>query len=364
MRLKSTAGTASYWILLVLFFVTSGACSEPVPEPQRTVAPGTSVRDLVKALDTSIHFYGRVLDQDGRPVAGAVISGGIRHFSAISPYFMGSKKLDVKTDQGGFFEISGYRGSDLFIGGISKDGYEYILSQNTVTSFDYGGSVELPFIPDENNPVTFWLRRKLNGRTYLIKEKHWDFEVKVEDSGKARGYDFIENKRTRSPEDRPSTKWSEVCDLRYLATFEEETEDWRVVLHPCGQSGGIVVSDQVLYEAPEDGYQQEWIFVAKDLTLFPLHYIYLKSRSPSIFTRIELTYINVNEKHVRLYGNFSTNPYGDRVLDAVDIPLEPKQRYQLEQQLKSEAQTALAEGRLPPRPKIMALIEAAKRGEE
>lgn len=364
MCLKSTTRTVWYWVLIFLSTVASGACSEPNSEEGSARERRDNVVDLVKSFDTSIHFYGRVLDQDGRPVEGAVVEVGIRHFSLTGTYFMGSKKLEVTTDQGGFFEILGYRGSDLFIGGISKDGYEYILSQNRVNSFDYGGSVEPPFIPDEGNPVVFRLRRRLTRRTFLIKEKHWGFGVNVEDSGMTRGYDFIENKRTRSPEDRPSKKWSEVCDLKYLATFEKETGKWEVVLSPCGPGGGILVSDQLLYEAPEDGYELEWAFVAEDLTLPKMHYLYMKSRSPLIFTRLDFTDINVTNEHVRLYGKYSTNPYGDRVLDAVDIPLEPARRYQLEQRLKSEAQAALREGRLPERPKIMALIEAAKRGEE
>jgi hypothetical protein len=99
------------------------------------------------------------------------------------------------------------------------------------------------------------------------------------------------------------------------------------------------------------------------------HFLYVKSRTPSIYSRVEITDIRVTREHVRIYGNSVTNPYGDRVLDAVDFPPysgdpEIKRIYKLKDRLKSEAQAALAEGRLPPRPKIMALIEAAKRGEE
>ena len=57
------------------------------------------------------------------------------------------------------------------------------------------------------------------------------------------------------------------------------------------------------------------------------------------------------------------------MLDAVDFPPystkpEIERIYKVQDRLEAEAKAALREGRLPPRPKVMALIEAAKRGEE
>jgi len=145
--------------------------------------------------------------------------------------------------------------------------------------------------------------------------------------------------------------------------------EWEVVFTTCGAGSGIFASDEELYEAPEGEYRDEWSFMARDMDLPEDHFLYVKSRTPSIYSRVEITDIRVTREHVRIYGSSTTNPYGDRVLDSVDFPpysTEPEieRIYQVGDRLEEEAKAALREGRLPPRPKIMALIEAAKRGEE
>lgn len=357
------------WMFLLLSTVSSGACSEPDPEARNAKVRRDTMIDLVKSFDTSIDFYGRVLDQDDRPVEGAVVVVGIRHFSLVSTYFMGSKNIDVKTDQGGFFEISGHRGSDVFIGGISREGYEYMLSQNPVNSFDYGGSNEPAFVPDKNDPVIFRMRKKLKNRTLMFEKPRSGIQVLLKESGLLKGTDFIEGKRTRRPEDKVKDSLSEKCDLWYQATYDEETGEWNVVLKPGGPNGGILVNDQKLFVGPEDGYQQEWSFVPESRKNPKTNFVYLKSRSPAIFSRLEIFSVVVTDGFVRIRWKVTTNPYGDRVLDSVDFPPystkpEIERIYQVGDRLEEEAKAALREGRLPPRPKIMALIEAAKRGEE
>jgi hypothetical protein len=320
---------------------------------------------MVKSFDTSIDFFGQVVDQHGDPVEGARIAVGIRHFSLIGTYFMGSTKLEVATDQGGFFEISGYRGSDLFIDGISKDGFEYILSQNRESFFDYGRSVERPFIPDENDPVIFRLRKKHLGRTFLFLNRDWGIGVNRDGSGEDRAFDLVEQKRTRPANSPPREKWSALCDLRYRATFDEDSGEWEVVFSTCGTGSGIFASDEKLYEAPVGDYGDEWSFMARDMVLPTNHFLYVQSRTPSINSRVEITDVRVTREHVRIYGNSATNPYGDRALDSVDLDrLTSHQQVVLEARLKAEARTMLGDGRLPSRPRIMTLIEAVKRGEK
>jgi len=144
--------------------------------------------------------------------------------------------------------------------------------------------------------------------------------------------------------------------------------EWEVVFTTCGAGSGVSASDEELYEAPEGEYRDEWSFMARDMDLPEDHFLYVKSRTPSIYSRVEITDIRVTREHVRIYGSSTTNPYGDRVLDSVDFPpysTEPEfeRIYQVGDRLEEEAKAALREGRLPPRPKIMALIEAAKRGD-
>jgi len=321
---------------------------------------------MVKSLDTSVHFYGRVVDQNGDPIAGAQVSVGIRRFSLVGPFFMGSKNIHVETDQDGFFAVFQLRGSQLFIGEITRDGYEFSRKENLEDEFTYKGLPGEPvFVPNKNDPVIYRMRKKLQHRTFLFEKPSSGIQVLAEDSGMLKGTDFIEGKRTRRPEDKVKDFLSEKCDLWYQATYDEETGEWNVVLKPGGPNGGILVNDQKLYVAPEDGYQQEWSFVPVSRENPKTNFVYLKSRSPAIFSRLEVFSVVVTDGFVRIRWKVTTNPYGDRVLDAVDFPPysqdpEIKRIYALKKRLKSEAQAALREGRLPERPRIMALIEAAK----
>jgi len=361
MDIKSRGIVVIGCVFVVTIFSFRACAGDRAPDVAKTLGIGA----VIGSLSTSIDFYGKLLDQDDRPIEGAVVTIHVRHFSPIPPFFMGTKYLSSKTGQDGIFEVHPGRGLDLFITEFSKEGYEFRSDMNPEHSFQYGGSGgEVVFVPDRDNPVIFRMRKKLQERTFLFSNRDWGLGINRDGSGEDRAYDFVEQKRTRPADRPPNNRWSEHCDLRYRATFDEEAGEWEVVFSSCGIGGGIFASPDELFEAPEGEYRAEWSFMAKDLDLPGDHFLYVKSRSPSVYSRVELTDIRATKEHVRIYGNTTTNPYGDRVLDAVDIPLESTHRYRFEKRLKSEAQAALREGRLPERPKMMALIEAAIRGEE
>jgi TolA-binding protein len=275
------------------------------------------------------------------------------------------KTIEVLSNQHGFFRIKNIRGADLYIKEIEKDGFEYLRCQNPVDSFDYAGAEGVAFLPDLDNPVIFRMRKKLQNRTFLFWNRDWGLGINRDGSGEDRAYDFVEQKRTRPADRLPKKTWSEHCDLRYRATYDETLGEWEVVFTTCGAGSGILADDEKLYEAPEGEYRGEWSFMARDMDLPKDHFLYVKSRTPSIYSRVEITDIRVTREHVRIYGSSTTNPYGDRVLDSVDMDsLTSHQRVVLKARLEAEARAMLAGGRLPPRPKIIALMEAVKRGDK
>jgi hypothetical protein len=358
----------SVWFFVFFSLISSGACSEQGQGAPSEKAARRGMMNFVKSLDTTIHFYGKVVDQHGHPVDGAEVSVGIRRFSPVGTYFMESKDLTVTTGPDGLFEVFEIRGSELFVREIVREGYEFNRVENRNNSFEFGvgnGMIGAPsFIPDKNNPVIFRLRKKLQNRTFLF-EGGWEIQVKPEEVGLLKGKDFVEGKAWRKPGERRKDFLSEKCDLFYSASYEKENGNWHVVLRPGGPNGGIVASDRKLYVAPEDGYKEEYSFSLKDRDAIQNHFLYIRSRSPAIYSRLEINYVIPSDRFFSLGGERVTNPYGDRVLDSVDLDsLTSHQRVVLKARLKAEVRTMLGDGRLPQRPKVMALIEAVKRGDK
>jgi hypothetical protein len=372
MDIKSRGIVVIGCVFIVTIFSCRACAVDRVPDVAKTLGIGA----VIGSLSTSIDFYGKLLDQDDRPIEGAVVTIHVRHFSPIPPFFMGTKYLSSKTGQDGIFEVHPGRGLDLFITKFSKEGYEFRFDMNPENGFQYGGSGgEVVFVPDKNNPVIFRLRKKLQNRTYLFKDRDWGFRISSDQPNTWKATDTVEKRKIQPFDESDGNEHEVTCDLKYRAVLDEEAKEWSVYFSACGAEGGVVVGPEELYEAPKEGYRDEWRIVIPVGVVRkrdhdpPSPCLYIKSRSPSIYSKVVVKTIYSDPDMIRMYGKMTTNPYGDRVLDSVDFPpysTEPEieRIYQVGDRLEEEAKAALREGRLPPRPKIMALIEAAKRGEE
>lgn len=96
----------------------------------------------LEAKNIPFDFYGRVIDQDGNPLAGVKFKLALRHWSIYSD---GAIHIARETDAGGRFDINGYTGDAFDIESIGKDGYE--LEPGQLGFGAVGGSY--------GNPVVF-----------------------------------------------------------------------------------------------------------------------------------------------------------------------------------------------------------------
>jgi len=309
--------------------------------------------EMIKATEDIIEFYGRVVDQYDRPIEGAliVLSVGQATLLPKSPL-----KLRVTSDQNGEFGIGGksIKGGMLFIKSIERDGYEFHFSQSEKRGFDYRKDNPHRFLPDKTHPVVFHMRKKEFPPTFLFRETGLEFQVSIAESDKTIGYDFIQRDKIRDVANPVGDDKTRVCDLQVRATFNMSNATWAVVLSPGNITGGIIVSEQLLYEAPEIGYQSEYTLTPQDQKPLKAKYIYLKSRNPAIYTRYEIEYINANKEFFRLSGKSVTNPYGNRNLEqATNLP------WAVTKQLTDEVETAFRQGKRPPTPDLQKLIKDA-----
>lgn len=196
--------------------------------------------------------------------------------------------------------------------------------------------------------MVFRLRKK--GPEAFLMSGGVHFEFSEEESGTYKGDSLFRGGRgfpMKTEElDNPKVYGEPVvCDLRAKATYHPKRKLWVVVIEPGNPEGGILVSDELLYEAPATGYQPGLTIQVpckgpKDSnpnwgieTPSPGKYLYLRSRKEPIYSRINMengfkTHFTTSSKDKKTLvqemwfgGAAKTNPYGDRILEeATDLP--------------------------------------------
>lgn len=316
------------------------------------------MKEVFRKQDVDIVFFGKVLDQYNMPVEGAVVDIQITQFSPDMDKLFGKvKSVNVQTDAAGSFLLEGEKGRSIYVKEVSRTGYEYIRLQNTNNAFEYSvreGVIQRPFTPAKDSPVIFRLRKQ-SETAFCLGVKYWDAHVYAKDSGKPKGYDFIRQEPLRDLATPVLNGEALVGDLQVKATFNTNDATWAVVLSPVNTNGGIVVSEQLLYEAPDTGYQPEYTFTPQDRKPVAAKYVYIKSRDPAIYTRLEIEQINANKQFFRISGKSVTNPYGDRNLEqATDLP------YEVTKQLTDDAKASFRQNKRPVKPDLPKLVKEAK----
>ncbi|MFO1488059.1 MAG: hypothetical protein U1F65_06245 [Verrucomicrobiota bacterium] len=306
-----------------------------------------------------ILFYGKVVDQFTNPVVGADVEVSVPVVNLLGA--MSYDKRSLETDTDGNFEVSSrtygatkLKGHDLYIKEITKDGYggNWCNGSNSGFSFALGNR----FQPDPQHPVVYQLRKKLLPPAFLFQETDLSLESRVAASAWTNGYDFIKRHRFDDTHRLVFNGEPVFPDIQCKATFNTNDGTWTVTLMPGNTNGGIIASEQMLYEAPETGYHSEYVFTPEDRPQqVKMPHLYLKSREPAIYTRIDIKYLNANKEFFRLSGEAVTNPYGERNLEqATDLP------WAVTKQLTDEVEAAFRENKRPAPPDLPKLIQGAK----
>jgi hypothetical protein len=312
-----------------------------------------------KEKEPAIVFYGQVIDQEGNPVEAATVHVNVPEQTGFRK--QAARRAIASSSEDGSFVVDAklygvplLRGSFLIIDKVEKEHCQYVAPILPLT-LTYRLDRAERFIPDKNTPVTFSVRRQSDNQSFLVCNDHLRIKIETEESGHVIGYDCIQQCQTREGRSPASKDNPLLCDLQVKATFNENDATWETVLSPGNTNGGIIVSEQLLYEAPEAEYQPEYTFTPEDRKPVKAKYVYLKSRDPAIYTRLEIEYINANKQFFRLSGKSVTNPYGDRILDqATDLP------YEVTKQLTDEAKTSFRKDKRPTKPDLPKLIKQAK----
>jgi hypothetical protein len=326
------------------------------------------VRWLGHGVDGKIDFYGQVVDQYESPVGGVDILVHLRKFRFSRP---GTPwrviEFHLKTDAQGYFKIEGESGMGVSFYGFKKKGYQYLLIGEI--SFNYQQNTNGIFKPDPSHPVVYKMRKK-GEEAYLIRSENVPcFDFNVKESGAQKAYDFIMEHPIKGVDfEHPMLNGNPLtCDIKTKADYDPRTKRWKMLIWPGDPQGGILVSRNKYFVAPADGYLPSYtiepdVFVREyDLaanfnpkaTPHGYAYVYVRSRTPPVYTRFTITSIRIDEHSLEVgaVGCF-TNPYGDRILEpAIDLPWEVANR------LREEVRDSYINGRRPAKPELQKLIQ-------
>ncbi len=116
-----------------------------------------------------IQFYGRVVDQQGNPIADATVSIKINDFDMSSllgsSNYMTARRTSRTSDANGAFSITDTRGIILFVESVSHPQFVKIPERDFehqlhVGSFAYSRERRSYYVPDPQKPAIFPLRKE------------------------------------------------------------------------------------------------------------------------------------------------------------------------------------------------------------
>lgn len=363
------AGFITLGLLLGWLAGSRALLADPPTREERDRAEDAAVsaamEKAAKELDVPVSFYGKVLDQYGEPVEGALVELHLTHYDPVNAprgYFSAVKTILVSTDGVGLFVVANERGSGLSVNTISKADYEFVRSQNKNSGFAYIRLYNDRHIPDKAKPVLFHLR-KMGATTFLLKGMELINSFAVRPDGKPVVVEFSNDRNFFAPDTAEPFPGFAVT-----ASLDKETRDWVLTFKGKHKGDRVALLDQIVYEAPAQGYEpsaelrvslQENPVKGRGPT-YPHSkeaYLVVRSEKPETYMRVAMQIYPREEERCDIWHDILLNPYGDK---SFELASEVDECWDIRERLRKEAIRALCNGKLPPKPDIPKLIEEAK----
>ena len=280
--------------------------------------------EKLKKTESAVDLYGRIVDQDERPVAGATVKYEIARYGLLKPHYTHG---ELVSDGEGLFELHAGKGGILYIKNIECTGHEYKLlyapGNKNVTSFEFRSTYRDRHRADKEHPVVWHLRRKDSKGNFILYD-NLSIELSTDDGRDWSAYDFgtpmtgIPSRRTRN---------EYFWDIEATGEADKENGVWNVILKTNGEKSGIQRLDQLLYEAPADGYARELLLTIPFGTQkqnpitsqgdreLSIRHFYARLREPGMYARLDVEVISADESKIIMYCNALINPYGERRLE-------------------------------------------------
>ena len=323
---------------------SSGASMAELLKPLKTAEERARLVEERDALPPRKVYYGKVVDTQGNPIPDAevVLSWG----EFINSLRGGDKAFEetLKTDENGCFRKK-CSSVIYFRAHASKDGYvpEPSLRPGDFRNHPFHSEKDPVLIPlRKRGPLTFLIASPLTSK---LPDNVFETD---KTNNVSRPFDLLAWDSSRKWKDSATTN----ADLRINADFNSVGQCWNITYSITNGPGGIVMSDEMLYEAPANGYSPS-VSASFANGYEQRKYLYVRSRTPSVYSRVMFVH-GVSAGAGGVYLNVSckawVNPYGDRNLEYDE---RVDSAFFLADTLRKEALEAFAVGRYPEKPKDM-----------
>jgi hypothetical protein len=293
-----------------------------------------------------LQLKGLAVDSAGVPLAGVKIQLSWSTAGFLIGLPMDHNKTTwVTSDKNGAWTFKLDKPSQVSIRIATKEGYAFDRLRSSMS--DLAGLAERQRLTEY--PATVVMRKRLEEVLLLGYKELYDFgELYMwaqQGTSKQINFDILASYENR--------KKPEYADLQISTSFDSTNTCWMLTFRVLDGLGGLVNTNELLFEAPKEGYTPEVNFrvAIKDRTPEERNYLYLKSQKQGLYTRIVYSYDSWNDDRTgpnfRLYLGTATNPYGERSFeDATEL----RKYIFARDELLEEAKKAIRSGTLPKKP--------------
>lgn len=307
----------SYNLLIIYLFTNlsaqilvpkSGVQETPAAKERMTAA----LRKRLQEGNVPIDFYGKVVDQNGAPVAGVEVKAAIRLMKEHLPGMIGDgfDYLVASTASDGTFSFLNRTGEFFGIDKIQKEGYLVSATVHEKTYYYYA-SDEKKYRPNPSVPEVFKIWKQMGAEKLIEK----NLKYKLTTEGRSYGLDLLNGAQAKA---------DAIADIRVSMTAPSVIKphvkyDWNFVLE-AAEGGLIETSDDYMYLAPLDGYVSriQVSFNASDANWsdnFRKRF-YVMSRNGSVYARIEILVGVALNGRGYLHIESASNPNSSRNLES------------------------------------------------
>lgn len=253
--------------------------------------------DPAFGIKVPIEFYGKVIDQYGKPVPAATVD---------LSWGQGTNRL-MKTLADGTFSFGGVKGPALGVT-VLKEGY--LENKVRTKHFNYADFFAIDFhLPNPAKPVLFRLQKLENPEPMYV----WTPSVQMDVKGSVIWFDAGTGKQV------------EAGDIGFSVVRDDypgKRESGYVLNLVTPPGGGVVVTnEEYMFLAPETGYRSAVVIPHRptgsdDQAYHPTMEITFYLRTPDArYAAVETTVIQRNAPAARVDCIFYFNPSGSRNLE-------------------------------------------------